>query len=183
MKKIWATAIIIGLVLLNMSAVVSAGEYDLDIDAADVISGESGYKDTQALEQKSRIRYRYGQNSRFKVKFGGIWGFVDDNETKGYVGGYLAQRGCIGVLKGLWNKTDNSSKGRVVGILKRGFFNGRVVTPNGEKLPITGFYRINRENQTFHMRWMTPNKVGWAHCRIKVSNELPIKISEGITDQ
>ena len=25
---------------------------------------------------------------------------------------------------------------------------------------------INREERTLHLRWMTPNEVGWAHCKI-----------------
>lgn len=171
MKKIMATVIIIGLVLLNLSAVVSADEY-LDMDPAIDLAPEdieiNEYGETSSQEVKSRVRnsYRDGEDCRPKAKFIGIWGYQDDNETIGYVGGYLTRRGRFGVLRGLWNKTDNETKGKVFGIFKKGFFNGRVVTPSGNKCHITGLYKINQENKTFHMLWMTPGKVGWAHCRI-----------------
>ena len=77
--------------------------------------------------------------------------------------------GSVGVLKGVWNTTENDSsmKGRIVGVLKCGFFNGKLVTEDGVTR-ITGLYRINKENQVLNMKWMTANKVGWAHLRIKL---------------
>ena len=100
------------------------------------------------------------------VKLRGIWGFTGDNESDGYFGGQLSRRGRFTVFKGLYNKTDNESYGKVFGIMKRGYFNGRVVTPDGKSCKITGLYKINRENKTFKMRWMTPHSTGWAIAKI-----------------
>jgi len=97
---------------------------------------------TNLVSEASDDNYLSTSEKAPKVKFGGIWGYVGDNETQGYVGGFL---------KGIWNTTDGSAKGRVVGILKHGFFNGKIVTEDGA-CRITGMYKIDRENQLLHLR-------------------------------
>ena len=91
---------------------------------------------------------------------------LGENETSGYVAGLLSKKGRYGILKGIWNTTDNSSKGKVAGILKKGFFAGKV-SYNGSAQRIVGLYKVDKENNSFHMKWMTAGQVGWAHCRIK----------------
>jgi hypothetical protein len=113
-----------------------------------------------------RNRYQKSEKPKCSVKFRGRWGFSDDNETDGYLSGYLIRRGRVGILKAGWNFTDNESKGRVFGLMKHGFINGRVITPKGAKIPLTGLYKINGEEETLKIRWMTPNKSGWAACKL-----------------
>jgi len=108
-------------------------------------------------------------NDTPQVKFRGIWGYEGFNETSGYLGGVLVKRERIVVLKGLWNTTDNITKGNIVGILKRGYFNGRIITQNQTKCRIVGLYRYDTENILLHLRWITAQQTGWAHCRILVN--------------
>ncbi len=105
------------------------------------------------------------------VKLRGVWGLAGDNESDGYFGGRIFRRGKFAVFKGLYNKTNNESFGKVFGIMKRGYFNGKVVNPEGESCKITGLYKIDRENKTFKMRWITPHNSGWAAAKIILSEE------------
>ena len=105
------------------------------------------------------------KSTKVKARFKGVWGYTDGEEIEGYVAGVVGRRGRVGFLKGSWNTTDGETKGRVAGILKHGFFNGRVTNENGEKTPITGFYKVDRENHTFGIKWMTPNKSGFVRAR------------------
>lgn len=179
MKKIWTTAIIIGMLVLSMSAVVSVGanpqtissyEYKEPISETKNMYGVANVKQiekTNEVYENSGDDYLPSSDKAPKVKFRGIWGYAGDNETQGYVGGFLGRRERVGFLKGVWNTTDGSAKGGVAGILKRGFFNGKIVTEDGARR-ITGLYKIDREKQVLHLRWMTAYKVGWAHCQIKL---------------
>jgi hypothetical protein len=55
--------------------------------------------------------------------------------------------------------------------MKKGYFNGRVITPEGEKCHITGLYKFDRENNTIKMKWMTPHNSGWAGAKIVLNEE------------
>ena len=168
------TAIVLGLMFFNLSVVVSAEDEIDDILDKEISPESQGLqaKNGPALSQREKPEYQEKSCLKKRIKFKGIWGFLDENESEGYVGGYLFRRGRVGMLKGLWNRTDNESKGKVYGFLKFGFFNGRVITPTGGKSRITGFYKINKENNTLHIRWMTPRKIGWAHCRLVLPEEV-----------
>ncbi len=101
-----------------------------------------------------------------KVVLRGIWGHAGDNESDGYFGARITRRNRVGVFNGLYNTTGNESKTRIVGIMRHGYFNGKIITEDGDKCPVTGLYKINRENQVFKLRWMTPRGTGWAVARI-----------------
>ena len=177
MKKILATTIL--MLVLSMSTAVSVSadsqtietyEYEKEplemILSGDISDDSIESNQYQVLKQK-RDNYKASNDGQSRPTFKGIWGYLDDNQTQGYVGGYLGRRGRFGVLKGVWNTTDGSAKGGIAGIMKRGFFNGKIFTEEGRSR-IIGLYRVDRENQTFHMKWMTKNKQGWAHCQIKL---------------
>jgi len=104
-----------------------------------------------------------------RVKFRGIWGYEGANETSGYLGGVLVKREHVVVLKGLWKTTDNTTKGKIVGILKKGYFDGKIIAQNQTECRIVGLYRYDTENNLLHIRWMTAQQTGWAHCRIVVN--------------
>jgi hypothetical protein len=172
-KKIWTTAIIAGILLLGMIPAVNAGELSTKESGVfdSIQCNEYQYQLSDAITDASDPSPSLGLQSdvapgALRARFRGIWGDLDDNETKGYTRGIIGKRGRAGFLRGVYNTTDgNGSFGRVYGILKYGYFNGKVITPNGNKIPITGFYRVNREKHVLHLQWMTPNRVGWAHLR------------------
>lgn len=197
MKRLWTTLIIFGLVTLGATTMVSAQgaqngyqnalQYRQRLQnriqmhpttqnglasASDSVSDDMELE--QSLQLKERLQIRNQEQNKYpKARFRGIWGFADDNTTQGYLGGIAGKREHGGYLKGLWNTTDNTSKGTIAGILKKGFFNGRFTTGDGASYPITGFYRIDRENKLMHIRWMTLNKVGWAHLKIGAPEDSP----------
>ncbi|MCX6663984.1 MAG: hypothetical protein NTZ75_07030 [Euryarchaeota archaeon] len=163
MKKQWITGIIIGvLLLMGASAIVYAKE-PLYGDQAISIQATS---DNKAVKTDATLPL---SNDTPRIKCKGIWGYEGSNETYGYLGGVLVKRERVVVLKGLWNTTDNMTKGNIVGILKRGYFNGIIITQNQTKCRIVGLYRYNAENNLLHLRWMTAQQTGWAHCRILVN--------------
>ncbi len=164
MKKQWMTGIIIGMLLfMGASAIVYAKE-PLYSDQAVSLQTIS---DNKAVQTDTTLPLF--NNDTSEVKYRGIWGYEGSNETCGYLGGILVKRERVVVLKGLWNTTDNMTKGNIVGILKRGYFDGRIITQNQTKCRIVGLYRYNEENNLLHLRWMTAQQTGWAHCRILVN--------------
>ncbi|MCJ7697422.1 MAG: hypothetical protein MUO73_03725 [Thermoplasmata archaeon] len=162
MKKQWMTGIIIGvLLLMETSTMVYAkgplyGNQDSSIQAT---------SDNKAVKTDTTLPL---STDPPRIKFRGIWGYEGSNETCGYLGGVLVKRERVVVLKGLWNTTDNMTKGNIVGILKKGYFNGIIITQNQTKCRIVGLYRYDAENNLLHLRWMTAQQTGWAHCRIIV---------------
>jgi hypothetical protein len=163
MKKIWAIAIIIGMLVMSLNSIVSA---ESEIEKNSVDENEQLKKIVEVSKEKSKEQMPSLSNKLKKAKFVGVWGYLDDNETDGYVGGILGRKGRFGILKGVWNTTDNLSKGKIVGILKKGFFAGKV-SYNGSSQRIAGLYKADYENLVFKIKWMTANKMGWAICQIK----------------
>jgi hypothetical protein len=164
MKKQWITGIIISMLLLTgASAIVYAKDplYRYQTLSIQATNTNNVVKIDTTLPLS---------NDTTQVKYRGIWGYKESNETCGYLGGILVKRGHVVVLKGQWNNTDNMSKGNIiVGILKRGYFNGRIITQNQTKCCIVGLYRYDAENNLLHLRWMTAQQTGWAHCHILVN--------------
>jgi hypothetical protein len=105
-----------------------------------------------------------------KIKVRGIWGDSGDNESDGYFGGYLKRRGRLGVFKGLYNLTGNETKTKIFGVMRHGYFNGRIITVDGNKCHIVGLYKIDKDNQLLKLRWMTPFGNGWGVGKIITDN-------------
>jgi hypothetical protein len=186
MKKIFGMLVMAGILLAMIPASVMAVPIK-KVDEDTAIYKEAGYVrqykykngllnicNTELIgEEKIKNKYIVKQrlcndeepNKKY-VKLRGIWGLIGDNESDGYFGGRIFRRGRFAVFKGLYNKTDNESFCKIFGIMKRGYFNGRVINPNNESCKITGLYKIDRENKTFKMRWMTRHNSGWAVARI-----------------
>jgi len=163
MKKQWIAGMIISMLLfIGADAIVYAQEplyRDQTVSMQATNTNKAGTTD---------ITLSFS-NDTSQVKFRGIWGYEGFNETSGYLSGVLVKRERVVVLKGLWNTTDNMTKGNIVGILKKGYFNGRIITQNQTKYRIVGLYRYNAENNLLHLCWMTVQQTGWAHCRILVN--------------
>lgn len=189
MKKIYIFAVV-G-ILLGLIPAMAAADSIYEVDEEEAIwedaSEEQDYKqktlkaengNTHRVEIKEKARLRLWGDPPIQdecqkkyVKIRGIWGLSGDNESDGYFGGRIVRRGRFAVLKGLYNKTDNESFGKVFGIMKKGYFNGRVVNPEGESCKITGLYHVDKENEILKMRWMTPRLNGWAVGKIILSEE------------
>jgi len=110
------------------------------------------------------------------LKLRGIWGNGSDPELDGYWGGRITYKSGprgnhVGILKGLYNKTGEEPAGRIVGILKKGYFCGKIIDRNGSSCKVTGLYRFDREKQLFQMQWMVPKQGGWAVARVQVVAE------------
>ena len=190
MKKIFGMLAVAGILLVMIPASAMA-DPAIEVDEDSAILEEAGnvkkYKDKygplntadteligeERIRNKNLIRQKVNHNEispacnqKKSVKLRGVWGLAGDNESDGYFGGRIIKHGRFAVFKGLYNKTDNESYGKVFGIMKKGYFNGRVVNPEGESCKITGLYKINRENMTFKMRWMTLRSSGWAIAKI-----------------
>ena len=172
------TTLVLGLVFLSMIPALAAGQeleklpiVDIGEPAeVDIFDVDGDDPQEQPDKPVSHQRYRdIPQTGEYPTaRFKGIWGYQDDNETQGYVGGVLSKRPYVGFLQGLWNTTDNSSAGLVIGILRKGFFNGYVTTRTGDITGIVGLYRVDLEEKTLTMRWMTAQKVGWAYCTLLI---------------
>ena len=163
MKKQWMTGIVISMLLFMGAGVIVYAQEPLDRDQTTPL------QETNTTKVGTTDTNIVLLNNTSQVKFRGIWGYEGLNETSGYLGGILMKRERVVILKGLWNTTDNITKGNIVGILKRGYFNGRILSQNQTKCRIVGLYRYDAENNLLHLRWMTTQQTGWAHCRILVN--------------
>ncbi|HID25074.1 MAG TPA: hypothetical protein EYP23_01225 [Thermoplasmata archaeon] len=123
--------------------------------------------ETQYGEQlRNRLLTQQEMENKLEVRFRGIWGFTGDNETSGYFAGVITKRGRVAWVHGVWNTSDNENHGRLVGIMKHGYFNGRVSTGDETMRHVTGLYKINREKHVLRMRWITPHQGGWAVAKL-----------------
>ena len=154
MKKQWMTGIVISMLLFMGAGAIVYAQEPLDRDQTMPIQ-ETNINIAGTTDTTIALL-----NDTSQVKFRGIWGYEGFNETSGYLGGVLVKRERVVVLKGLWNITDNITKGNIVGILKRGYFNGRIITQNQTKCRIVGLYRYNAENNLLHLHWMAVQQTG-----------------------
>ena len=102
----------------------------------------------------------------------GKWGSGKDPDFDGNFGGRITARMTqtgkrIGVFRGLYNKTGEDEKYSIVGIMKKGYFNGKITIADGE-YKLTGLYYVDQENQLLKMQWMIPRNAGWAIARIQL---------------
>ena len=191
-KKIVGIMAIVGIIVAFIPATGMASSVQvLDEDA--VIYEEAGinkqYKDKYGplntadteLIGKERIKNRYvdindetptaDMAPKKYVTLRGIWGHAGDNESDGYFAARISKKSRRGMFRGVYNTTDNETKGKIFGVMRNGYFHGKIITPEGNKYRITGLYNINRENKTFKMRWMTPGGSGWAVAKIAMSKQ------------
>jgi len=178
MKKIYVFAI--AGILLAMIPALATAEPIIEEDEAvweeadeeqiyeqEIIKEENKLSENVSIKNKAKLRL-WGKAPTNEecpkkyIKVRGVWGLSGDNESDGYFGARIVRRGRFAVFKGLYNKSGNESYGKVFGIMKKGYFNGRVVNPAGESCKIICLYHIDKENELLKMRWMTPLGSGWA---------------------
>ncbi|HDO19868.1 MAG TPA: hypothetical protein ENG74_03985, partial [Thermoplasmatales archaeon] len=147
MKKMWAVVVIATLLMLPLSAMAIPS-----LSANKSICSKS--------INRERLKMAYKHEWKHKVKVRGIWGYESNNNSSGIFAGVMTKtRKGIILFKGIWKTDNNSSKGKIFGIMKKGYFNGRVIT-EGKVIPITGLYKVNREKRTIRMKWLMPNNYG-----------------------
>jgi hypothetical protein len=186
MKKIYVFAVA-GILLGLIPAIAAAEPIEDDATVWEEASDEQEYEQ-EILKEKNKLSESSSIKRKAKVrlwgkapineecpkkyaKIRGFWGLSGDNESDGYFGAKIERHGRFGVFKGLYNKSDNESKGKVFGIMKKGYFNGRVVSPSGESCKIIGLYHVDKENNMLKMRWMTRLNSGWAVGKIILPEE------------
>ena len=166
MKKTFGILIVVGLLLAT--ALVSAVAYPIKKPGVDgmlhVKAGSRERNRQQFLVTIEKLPADHLQKRYVEVE--GIWGYADKNESSGYFAGKIMKNRRVSILKGVFNTTDNKSKGKIIGIMKHGYFNGKILTGNGTRYPLTGLYDINRENKTIRIRWVTHHEIGWAKAKI-----------------
>ncbi|MEM0466525.1 MAG: hypothetical protein QXX20_02835 [Candidatus Thermoplasmatota archaeon] len=191
MKKVWATIIMCMLVSLGVFAVVTAQKESwmksntlstatsmpqgkkcgiplspiaLNDDASELDDLEL-LINNQELEQN---RYRYETKSmQIKPKVvEGTWGYLNDLEPRGTISGVIGRKHKLGILKAEFATYDNTTNGKILGIFKKGFFNGKILLPNDEPKRITGLYTVDTESQTASIQWMTIELFGWADIHL-----------------
>ena len=165
------------LVLVPVSAMADAGNgYKNSGEVEGPIQKQYKYNGSGPVMMQERAgflnqcRYRYMNSNgepnqdaqRLRAKVRGVWGFSDDNESDGCFTAQIAKGLRAGVFRGVYNKTGSEDEGTIIARMRAGFFNGKITTPAGEEIRITGLYHINRDEQTFKLRWMTPGASGWA---------------------
>lgn len=181
MKKIVGILVAAGVMLamLPIAATAASSEwlpeeagYKEHYPADEVVRQKICGRTLNAVEMQDREQLRnrllaqQGAQNKPEVRFRGVWGFAGDNETDGYFAGVITKGRRVARMRGVWNTSDNESHGRLVGIMKHGYFNGRVITGNGTVQHITGLYKIDREKRVLKMRWITPHRGGWAVARL-----------------
>jgi hypothetical protein len=174
MKKRYGILIMAGLLLAVLSPIALG---DPGENGAEVSKDLENNQMMQASEDPNND-YSYGRGNGDTIAFGacsekrlvlrGIWGFQGDNSSDGYLGGHLIRYPRFMVFKGLYNTSNNVEKTRLVGMLRNGYFNGRILVNNNTICPITGFFRIDREQRLVKLRWMTPHQTGWAVANISL---------------
>lgn len=170
MKKIYGILVATGILFAMIP--VSAATYPANDFGQDVaVQEKAGFLQQIRQQPRTDMGASTADAPQKYVKVIGIWGYTGDNESDGYFGGRITRKGRFGVLRGLYNVTGNESKGKIVGIMKRGYFNGRLTTSNGSKCHITGLYKIDKENHLLKLRWMTPHKSGWAIAKITIPDQ------------
>ncbi len=165
MKKIYGILVAAGILLAMVPVTAMADpvtEYDSDYMMQE--NAELQLKNRQQMRTVGGEPTDDAQQKKIGLR--GIWGYAGNNESDGYFGARITRRNRVGVFNGLCNTTGNESKTRIVGIMRHGYFNGRIITEDGGKCPVIGLYKINRESQLFKLRWMTLHGNGWAVARI-----------------
>ncbi|MFH1013034.1 MAG: hypothetical protein V1769_00800 [Thermoplasmatota archaeon] len=163
MKKSYMVGLVVAAVALLaptlVFAIESNGIDEQDYEIMDLINEETDPTlGTISLNESPDDTSRY-------LSIRGKWGQGKDQDADGFFGGRLTRNGRVVVFNGMFNKTNDEGKNRIVCIMKNGYFNGKIISDEGEQ-KITGLYSIDRENKVFKLQWMVSGNVGWAVGRV-----------------
>ncbi len=163
MKKTYLAVLIIALGAILVPTMVFATEPMVE-DGDDLLStiGEQGLH-TEDPNDGS------GSNQTY-ITVLGKWGEGKDHDFDGFFGGRITRKGRFGVFVGAYNKTGEEERTRIVGIMKQGYFNGKIISDDCE-YRVTALYSIGTENDLIKMQWMVKGQGGWAIGRIDVTSQ------------
>lgn len=177
MKKIYAIVLMTAVLAALIPTLVFADETTIDYEETYIQSNDdinellSGEENNELFDEiTSSLTKNDLIGKQFKIR--GKWGNAKNEGIAGYFGGIITIKSTnndrlYGVFKGRYNKTDENVNGEFIGIMKNGYFNGKIISDEGET-KITGLYRIDRENQLLKLQWMIPFHAGWALGRISL---------------
>ena len=169
MKKIYGMLVIAGMLLATVPFLAMADPIDecpiagVDPDAVAIEEEFFQQIEKRPLDADDEAPTTDCQPDYVKIR--GIWGHSGDNEPDGYFGGRITRRERVGVFKGVYNTTGSDNKTRFALLMKKGYFNGKIITDEG-KYSITGLYKIDQEKNLLKLRWMTAHAEGWAVARM-----------------
>ncbi len=135
---------------------------DDEIDDTDKLLGTT----PDPKGEQNQYQYRYLYDTKGRILFEGTWGHSNDSEPRGYVSGFIGKQHKTGFLKGEFVTYDNSTSGKIAGIFKKGYFNGKIIISDAEPKKITGLYVYDVETRTANLQWMTFGSSGWAEIHV-----------------
>lgn len=163
MKKIYLGLVIAALIGLIVPPLVFAAEIDADDGRRDPIEDEF----TSNIDDEDENVDQQSSNQQC-VRIVGKWGHGKDEEADGFFAAKITRKQRVAVFTGMYNSSGEDDRNQIVGIMKKGYFNGKIITDQQE-YKITGLYKIDKENKLLKMQWMTPGHAGWAVARLKDS--------------
>lgn len=194
MKKIYSTILLIAVLSAVIPTLVLADEVinetptaeayikemDTDDEVFTVVEDERDndifYDSSDESEKDTMDRFSSEKPGKKYVKIRGKWGAGKEKTPDGFWGGRIILRTTeegkrFGVFNGLYNKTGSEEKHQLVGIMKKGYFNGKIINDDGKEIKLTGLYTFDRENKLLKMQWMIPQYAGWAAARVQIGKE------------
>ncbi len=163
MKKRYLGMLFVALLALVIPTLVIASEPEEDKKQ----NNDAFFPESDEEKENDQVIESLSENDGKGLRVIGKWGHGKDEDPDGYFAARITQRGRVGLLKGVYNLTGEEEKTRIIGIMKKGYFNGRIITDDGE-VKLTGFYRVDKEQHLLKMQWMTPGHAGWAVGRLSV---------------
>jgi len=180
MKKIYMNVLFVAAIaaliptLVMADTMIEKERYNSNLSSLSALSfsEENSLDSLFAVDdQTDKAPLSYSDQPYVIVK--GKWGNGTDPDFDGYFDGRITFRmtqvgNRIGIFRGLYNKTGEDEKYSLIGIMKKGYFIGKITT-SAAQYKLTGLYYIDQENQLLKMQWMIPRNSGWAIARIQLS--------------
>ena len=167
MKKIYLGLLFVAVLGLVVPTLVIANEPETNNQAAedDLLELVNEAEDEQ-IQSTNPTTTSTGKG----LKAIGKWGHGKDEEADGFFGARITRKGRFAVFKGVYNLTGEEERNQIVGIMKKGYFNGKIITNEGS-VKLTGLYKVDKENRLLKMQWMSPGHAGWAIARVSCVEE------------
>lgn len=165
MKKIYLGLLLVAILGLIIPTYVIATEQETE--KKETNEPVSKWVDETENQQIESMNPSTSTGSGKGLRLIGKWGHGKDEEADGYVAARITRRGRVGLFRGFYNLTDEDEKTQIVGIMKKGYFNGKIITDEGS-VKLTGLYKVDRDEHLLKMQWMSPGHAGWAVGRLSV---------------
>lgn len=155
--------VFVAILALVIPTLVFAAEPEAD----ETQNNDSLFSEVEQENKNDSIVECLSEKTGKGLKVIGKWGHGKDEDSDGFFAARITRKGRVGLLKGVYNLTDEEEKTRILGIMKKGYFNGKIITAEGE-VKLTGLYKVDKENHLLRMQWMSPGHAGWAIGRLSI---------------